>query len=200
MISITSRNSQRGLANGKHVCQILSVDPAVPPREMPWKDKTPQIKCVFGKDGEQTWAYYNTLGYVEFGDLTDKQVKSGKYVSMTDPDYAGKSFAVIKATSQRVISAIFDVNGKEVSVETIAEYNKHVEAGHQLIGGNSHSAQNIIAKLAFDSGIDAGESFTEQDLVGRTVGIKVAKNASGNVRVEGTFSPSTMVETEDVVS
>ncbi len=54
----------------------------------------------------------------------------------------------------------------------------------------SESAQNILCKLAFDAGVAEGGSFTEADLVGKTVGITIGGNERGNDRVKGSFAPS----------
>ena len=200
LIILTARNTSNMLQSGKHVCRIKDVVPAVPVREMPWVDKTPQMKFTFTKDGQIIMAWYNTLGYLEYSSLTDKQKKSGKFLSMTDPTYTGKSFAVDKDTKCRIIDAVFKVDGKEVNAPTLKEYNAHVEAGHELVGGNTLDALNIISKLAFDSGVEAGDDFTEADLIGRTVGIKIQDNNSGNARVTSTFAPANVNADADVAS
>lgn len=98
-ITLISKTVSNFLQAGKHVVEILSVAPATPQGENPWKDKTPQLKVTFGKDGQIFSAWYNLRGFELYKDLTAAQQKSGKFVSM-----GAQGYAVDKKTGIRVES------------------------------------------------------------------------------------------------
>lgn len=96
-ITLISKNVSNFLPAGRHVCEIVSVSPATPQGENPWTDKTPQLKVTFSKDGQIFSAWYNLRGFQLYKDLSAKDQKSGKYVSM-----GAAGYAVVKATGMRV--------------------------------------------------------------------------------------------------
>lgn len=87
-MKLLSKNVSNFLQPGRHVVEIISVTPATPQSENPWKDKTPQLKVTFSKDGQIFSGWYNLKGFRLFKELTANEQKSAKFQSMGTAGYA----------------------------------------------------------------------------------------------------------------
>lgn len=58
---------------------------------------------------------------------------------------------------------------------------------------NTAAAQSIVGRIGVECGIEEGDEFSPEDLVGKELGIKIEANEQGNLRVRYTM-PASKVE------
>lgn len=81
-----------------------------------------------------------------------------------------------------------DNNGYAIDVKTLIRLEN---------AENTEAAQSIVGRIAVDCGIEEGEEFESSDLVGKELGIVIAENEQGNLRIKYTMPASKVLAEAD---
>lgn len=119
--------SSQLLKQGEHAVRLLSVTEctsfdqvkagkvAGEKDDLPdWSDPTPQIAVVVGNGDGALTHRFNEKGYLKFGDLTEKEVRSGKYTDV-------KGYACIK-DKKGILSRVEDTDKTSICTDMIDHF------------------------------------------------------------------------------
>lgn len=140
---------------GEHLVVIESATDDLARQTKEFSDRTPQVKLTYRNDSGVLSHWYNLKGFVKLNkEENPKMTAPEGYEYRQSSDEAGNG-----------IGEFYLVNSKT---------NERLEDK-----GATAIAMGIFAGVAGDAGIKEGEDFDLEDLIGKSVGIKVRNRIDG---------------------